>query len=101
MGEVRIDNKRYNIDKAKLIAVWDNGLCAWDFDFIREMLYRKKTGEFFLYGVGGARTKYQAIDGDGKSSIGGEEIVPLTDAEAKEWLETYTDEDTYKTIFPE
>lgn len=101
MGEVRIDNKRYNIDKAKLIAVWDNGLCAWDFDFLREMLYRKKTGEFFLYGVGGARTKYQAVDGDGKSSIGGEEIVPLTEEAAKEWLKTYAGEVTYKSIFPE
>ena len=54
-----------------------------------------------MYGVGGARTKYQGIDGDGKSLIGGEEIVPLTDAEAKDWLKTYADDDTYKTIFPD
>lgn len=101
MEEVRIDGKRYNINTAELIASWDNDLPYMDFDYLKETLYRKKTGEFFLYGEGGARTKYQAVDGDGKSSIGGEEIVPLTEEAAKEWLKAYADEDTYKTIFPE
>ena len=54
MKEVRIDGKRYNINTAEFIASWDNDLPYMDFGYLKETLYRKRTGEFFLYGEGGA-----------------------------------------------
>ena len=88
MKEVRIDGKRYNINTAEFIASWDNDLPYMDFGYLKETLYRKRTGEFFLYGEGGARTKYGRVDDDGRTYIGSENIIPLTDAEARTWLMT-------------
>ena len=50
MKEVRIDGKRYNINTAEFIASWDNDLPYMDFGYLKETLYRKRTGEFFMYG---------------------------------------------------
>src|SRR5690606_41772958 len=48
-----------------------------DFRFWSEELYRKKTGEFFLYGEGGPASKYgRKIEQNTWS--GGEQIIPLT-----------------------
>lgn len=46
MKEVRIDGKRYNINTAEFIASWDNDLPYMDFGYLKETLYRKRTGEF-------------------------------------------------------
>lgn len=69
MKEVRIDGKRYNINTAEFIASWDNDLPYMDFGYLKETLYRKRTGEFFLYGEGGARTKYGRVDDDGEHTL--------------------------------
>ena len=64
---------------------------------MEETLYRKKTGEFFLRGSGGARTICsERIE---RGSRGSSRIVPLTEAEAREWAESYADADTYIEIF--
>ena len=47
MKEVRIDGKRYNINTAEFIASWDNDLPYMDFGYLKETLYRKRTGELF------------------------------------------------------
>ena len=57
----------------------------------------KKTGEFFLYGEGGAMTQYAESDGD--AYCGGAEIIPLTEKKAKEWAENHLDADDYESIF--
>ena len=93
MKEVRIDGKRYNINTAEFIASWDNDLPYMDFGYLKETLYRKRTGEFFLYGEGGARTKYGRVDDDGRTYIGSEKIIPLTDAEARTGLKAYEEGD--------
>lgn len=92
-----INGKRYDTDTAKLIGS-DGYSNPSDFDYWSEDLYQKKTGEFFLYGEGGARTKYaQAIDSN--SWCGGERIMPLSFQDAREWVEDHLDADTYEEVF--
>lgn len=92
-----INGKRYDTETAKLIGS-DGYSNPSDFDYWSEDLYQKKTGEFFLYGEGGARTKYaQAIDSN--SWCGGERIMPLSYDEAREWVEHHLDADTYEEVF--
>ena len=92
-----INGKRYDTDTASKIGFWSNSRSYSDFDFCEETLYRKRTGEFFIHGGGGARTKYA------KEEYGmygwGEAIVPLTDDEAKTWVEKNLDADTYEALF--
>ena len=59
-----IDGKTYNTESAKLIAKNWNGLGKSDFCYLSEELYKKKTGEFFIFGKGGARTKYNDCIGN-------------------------------------
>ena len=60
----------------------------------------KKTGEFFLYGEGGAMSKYTKSCGD-NSWTGAEEIIPMTEEEARKWVEKHGDGDDYEEIFGE
>lgn len=91
-----INGKKYDTDTATQIGSYDNGLSYSDFDYFREALYRKRTGEFFLAGEGHARTKYARQMGD---SYGyGEAIIPISANTAKMWLETY-DNDQYEQVF--
>ena len=93
-----INGKRYDTETAEKIGVWDNSRSISDFDCCEETLYRKRTGEFFIHGGGGARTKYA------KEEYGmygwGEAIIPLTYDEAREWAETHLDADRYEALFP-
>lgn len=60
----------------------------------------KKTGEFFLYGEGGGLSKYRTVI-DTNSWTGGSQIIPLTEEEAKDWMEKYGDVDDYIELFGE
>ena len=92
-----INGKRYDTRTAERIG--DTGYSQpGDFEYWHESLYRKKTGEFFLYGEGGAKSKYSRRIGQNEWS-GGEEIRPLTLTEAQEWAEKYLDADEYEEIF--
>ncbi len=92
-----IDGKKYDTRTAKAIGYYSNGLSDRDFHHVNETLYLKKTGEFFLAGDGGPLTKYATRCGDMWS--GSCNIFPLTRCEAKEWVETYLDADTYEELF--
>lgn len=92
-----INGKKYDTDTAKCVGDWTNGYGGNDFHYVSESLYRKKTGEFFLYGEGGAMTQYAESDGD--AYCGGAEIIPLTEKRAKEWAEKHLDCDDYESIF--
>lgn len=79
-----INNKTYNTETATLIEEISEG-CTTDFNYYSEELYQKKTGEFFIYGEGGAMSRYaQSIDQNNWS--GGEAIRPTSTGEAKTWL---------------
>ena len=92
-----INGKAYDTSTATKLAVHDNGLLPNDFDYIEESLYRKRTGEFFLCGEGGARTKYGKDSGP-SSRVGGAVILPVTEAEARKWVESFANEQ-YEEIF--
>ena len=58
-----INGKMYNTETAEQLATWDNG--RWNsFDICEEKLFRKRNGEFFLYGYGGPKSAYAQPDGD-------------------------------------
>lgn len=92
-----INGKRYDTETAKLVGEASNSNRT-DFRYWSEELYQKITGEFFLYGVGGAASKYNRAVGQNEWT-GGEEIRPLNLKEAQEWAEKYLDGDEYEEIF--
>lgn len=94
-----INGKKYDTDTAKELGMCWNGLAPSDFDYVKETLYRKKTGEYFLYGRGGAKSCYaETVRGD-NCWTAGEAIIPYTEDEAKRWSERNLDVDEYEEIF--
>ena len=91
-----INNKVYDTETAKKLGSWWNGQDG--FGEIAEGLYRKKTGEFFLHGRGGANTQYAEPAGTNWWS-GGSRIMPMTFSEARAWAEEHLDGDEYEQIF--
>ena len=95
-----INGKVYDTEKATEVASWSNGGSWRDFSHLEETLYRKKTGEFFLFGEGGPMTQYaERVEQNGWS--GGSRIMPMTYAEATKWAEEHLDGDDYEAIFGE
>lgn len=92
-----INGKRYDTDTAK--AVGEAGYShRGDFSYWAETLYRKNTGEYFLYGAGGPMSRYAVTTGQNEWS-GGEKIIPLNLENAKAWAEEYLDGDEYEKLF--
>jgi len=94
-----INGKKYNTETARVVGAVGHEYPS-DLRYWREELYRKKTGEFFLYGKGGPMSKYARRTAQNEWS-GGEEIIPLTEKEAREWVETYLSAEEYEQIFGE
>ena len=91
-----INGKMYSTETAECVGKWDNG-CWGGFDPCAEALYRKRTGEFFLHGDGGAKSKYaKRYD---NFWYGGQQIIPLSEREAREWAEKHLSGDEYEAIF--
>ena len=93
-----INNKQYNTETAVCVGTWSNNCGIRHFDYLSESLYRKKTGEYFLHGEGGARTCYAHAVGE-NNWAGGETIRPLSYEAAQEWAEQHLDADTYQAAF--
>lgn len=92
-----ITGKQYNTDTAKRLgrnyggSRYDDDLRYW------EELYRTKTGNYFLYGYGGRLTRYATVRGN--NSEWGEQIIPMTYEQARNWAKHNLDEKEYNTIF--
>lgn len=69
-----INRKLYNTETAELIASINVGTFG-DPSGYEESLYQTKKGLYFLYGKGGAESKYVE-----------ENIIAIDNAEAKAWL---------------
>ena len=95
-----INNLLYNTDSARHIAEWTNGADPEDPQYIKEVLYRKKTKEFFLLGEGGSSTRYAITHGNNQWEKS-ETIIPLTDEAAVEWAKEKLGEDRVGEIFDE
>jgi hypothetical protein len=81
-----VNGKRYDTATAVEVESWSNDLPASDFRTCDESLYRTRNGAYFLHGKGGGLTCY-ARSAVGGGRCAGEDIVPLTPAEALVWLE--------------
>ena len=92
-----INGKLYDTETARELGM-DCFSNSRDFHYWCERLYRKKTGEFFLYGKGGPLSKYAVSTGDNGWS-GGEKIIPLSIQAAREWTEEHLSADEYEEIF--
>lgn len=95
-----IKNHVYDTDTAQCLGEYAPNPYLSDFHYFCETLYRKKTGEFFLHGVGNAASKYSRSCGQNEW-CGGERIIPLTYEEAQAWAEEHLDGDDYIAIFGE
>lgn len=95
-----INNKKYDTCTAKELGSMTNGETWTSFSFVAEKMYIKKTGEFFLYAEGGANSEYRQKCGTNTWS-GGEEIIPLSETEAKEWACKYMSVNEYESLFGE
>ena len=93
-----IGGKIYDTDKAKQLGAYSNYGSWNDFHHFEETLYRKKTGEYFLFGEGGAATRYAEPEGQ-NAWTGGSRIMPMTYKEAQKWAEEHLDADKYEEIF--
>lgn len=91
-----IGGRRYDTATAKLVGEYETGYIG-DFDWVNEKLYQKATGEFFLAGEGGAKTRWASRAIDGFSS--GEGILPLTLDEAREWAEEHLTQAEVEELF--
>lgn len=94
-----INGKMYNTETAKEISEWSEGVYR-DFTYIGETLYRKRTGEYFLYGESGAAGKYAKKVGCNNWSDSAA-IIPFTKDQAKEWLEKHGSAEEYIEEFGE
>ena len=92
-----IKGKKYDTNTATLLGEMSHSNPR-DFGYVHEELYIKRTGEYFLFGEGGAMTKYRTWI-DNSSWTGGEKITPITEKDAREWVEQNLDADDYERIF--
>ena len=94
-----INGKKYDTETAQCIGSISSNEGDRLFEAY-EGLYRKKTGEFFLFCSGGPGSKFGKQTGH--SNWSGDEFVrPLTYEEAAKWAETNLDGDEYEAIFGE
>lgn len=93
-----INGRKYDTDTAKKIDTYENGLPG-SLTYFSETLYLKRTNEFFVYGHGGAASRYKMCCENGMT--GGEAIIPLSKAKAKKWVEINSSADIYEELFGE
>lgn len=92
-----INGKMYDTETAETVAETSHGGVR-DFRYYREELHRKKNGEFFLFGEGGPLSKY-AHESEYGGFDEGEAITPLTEDEARRWMEQNASVDAYCEVF--
>ena len=93
-----INIKLYDTDTVTKIGCYYNGYGTGDFKYKREVLYKKKTGEYFIYG-GSPFTEY--CETKGNMSCYGEAIIPMLLEDAKSWAEFHMNADAYISEFGE
>jgi hypothetical protein len=94
-----IGGKLYDTETAEVIDSYHYSNPG-DFRYVQELLLRSSKGAFFLHGEGGARTRY-AEQVENNMWRGGEDIIPLDEAEARAWLEKHGCVASYLAVFGE
>ena len=89
---------RYDTETATRVAT-DSYSNYGDLGYWCEELYHTKRENWFLYGEGGAMSKYATAVGQNEVG-GGSAIIPLTRGKALAWLEAHTpDSEAYEKYF--
>lgn len=86
--------KTYNTDTA-IKLLWRCNNSENDSSFVEEFLCATPSGDYFLAGHGGARTKYAHRLSDG-SFRAGDDIIPLTEQEMEIWIGDHYEDFTEK-----
>jgi hypothetical protein len=87
-----INRKRYDTEKAKIVAFWDNGYLCNDLYHYSETLYVTAKGNYFLFGSGGSFSKYScSIGSNGRG--GASDIIPMSRHEAFVWAQGHASDD--------
>lgn len=95
-----INGRSYNTDTAKKLAHYYSDYAVNDFKRYEEELYRKKNGEYFLYGHGWGASPYaKYVPSAGYTE--GEKIIPISYEYAKEWSEENLETEKYEEIWGE
>lgn len=94
-----INGKVYDTKTATQIAYYQHSHKG-DHSYYDEDLYRKRTGEYFIWGEGGPSSKYAEPYPTGGWQ-GGSAIVPLNYEDALQWAENHMDADDYEKEFGE
>lgn len=94
-----VKGKTYDTDKAQSIGTVGRKE-QQDADYMRETLFKKRTGEYFLFGEGGEASKYAVHLSHNKWSEG-KIIIPLSYAEAKDWAKRNLIGEEYDSEFGE
>lgn len=94
-----IEGLTYNTETATELGRYSRR-ARWDSNYINEGLFRTKKGRYFLAGEGGAMTHYCRRDGD-NAWCEGEKIIPITEDEAREWMEEHCEIEEYVAAFGE
>lgn len=94
-----INGRLYDTKTAKTVGEYEYSYPT-DFNYYHETLYRKRTGEYFIFGWGNAASKY-AERVPGGAWKGSEEIIPLTYENARSWAETSMEVEDYEAEFGE
>lgn len=92
-----INGRVYDTSTAKKQAEWTGDFGKSDFRWYHEVLYKKRNGEFFLYGEGHAASQYAKPTGDGFAP--GERIEPISLERAQALVEKHLDADDYERLF--
>ena len=95
-----INGKKYDTETAEMVGSWSNNLGRGNFRWCNEELYRKKIGEFFLYGEGGGLSPHRTWLSN-NSYCEGKQIIPMTEAAAKAWVEKNLFYSDYVKLFGE
>ena len=82
-----IDGKIYDTETATEIADWSNSYGLSDFKHCSETLYKTTKGAYFVYGEGGANSRWAEPVGNMRGY--GDGIQPMNPAEALGWCETH------------
>lgn len=92
-----IEGKRYDTEAAQLVASFSYG-GPGDFHYFEETLYLTSKGAWFIRGGGGPMSRYAQKTAPNETS-GSVAILPLTEDEAKTWLEKHDEVDALEEHF--
>jgi hypothetical protein len=99
MARKVIEGKAYDTETATFLAEASGGGYSNDFSHWEELLYRTPRGRLFVAGNGGALSRWSEAVGQ-NSWTGGSGIRPLSEGEARQWVETNSNS-SFETIFGE